>query len=57
MAGSLRQALAHNFSVRTRMKGDEYVASNRVQIESGFRVGGERRRRRDRHVSRLDHPA
>src|SRR5688572_4805460 len=35
MVGSLREALAHNFSARTRMKGDEYVARNRVQIESG----------------------
>ena len=35
MGGSLREALAHNFSARTRMKGDDYVARNRVQIESG----------------------
>ena len=34
MVGSLRQALAHNFSTRTRMKGDEYVAMNRIRIES-----------------------
>src|SRR5688500_2066539 len=34
MGRSLSQALAREFSARTRIKGDEYLAMNRVRVES-----------------------
>ena len=34
MVRSLSEALAREFSARTRMKGDEYVATNRIRVDA-----------------------